>query len=67
MAGRRLIFWDFHGTLSYQDGGWTGTIADSLRELDPTLTVTADDVRPLVQTGFPWQAPERDYRHNRDP
>ena len=67
MAGKRLILWDFHGTLSYQIGGWTGTIADALRELDPSLNVAADDVRPLVQTGFPWQAPERDYRHNRDP
>jgi putative hydrolase of the HAD superfamily len=67
MNGKRLIFWDFHGTLSYQNGGWTGAIADALNELQPELGVTPDDVRPLVQTGFPWQAPKGDYRHLRDP
>ena len=67
MSGRRLIFWDFHGTLSHRPGGWRGAIAEVLTRNEPALAVDEEDLRPYLRGGFPWDAPDRSYTHLCDP
>ena len=54
---RRVVFWDFDGTLARRDGGWTACLHNVL--LDNGITeVTVERLRPHMQTGFPWHHPE---------
>lgn len=54
----KVIFLDFDGTLAYRRGYWRGVLAEVLREHEPSTTVTPEDLRPLLDTGFPWHTPE---------
>ena len=58
MVARSLILWDFHGTLSYHPEGWRGAIAQVIREHEPMLGVTDEDIRPHLRCAFPWDTPE---------
>lgn len=58
MSERRILFLDFHGTLGTRPVGWSGTIAEVLGEHYDGMTVTAEQVRPYLHSGFPWQSPE---------
>ena len=42
--------------LAVRDGGWAGTLADTLSRHAADVTVGADDVAPHV-SGFPWETP----------
>ncbi|MFT4234900.1 MAG: HAD-IA family hydrolase [Microbacterium sp.] len=57
-SGRRIVFWDFDGTLARRDGLFAGAVADALRMADPASTLTRDDVYPHLRVGFPWHSPE---------
>lgn len=55
-----LLIWDFDGTLGYRVGGmWTATLLELLRREMPDLEVKAQQLRPHLQTGFPWPKPEQ--------
>ncbi len=55
---RKYLIWDFDGTLAWRPGGWTGAVLNVLRRSAPGITVTAEQVHPYLQSGFPWHAPE---------
>lgn len=55
----RYIIWDFDGTLAFREGKWTGTLLEVLRRSRPDSMVQAEEIRPHLQTGFPWHHPER--------
>lgn len=55
---RKLLIWDFDGTLAFRPGGWTGAVLAVLNKTAPDLKVTADRLHPYLQSGFPWHAPE---------
>ncbi|MGI4792139.1 MAG: HAD family hydrolase [Janthinobacterium lividum] len=57
----RYLIWDFDGTLGFRVGGWTSALVDVLRKKAPECRATADDLRPHIQTGYPWHAPEQGY------
>ncbi len=50
----RYIIWDFDGTLAHRPGMWSGTLIEILRREMPEHPTTVDEVRPYMQTGFPW-------------
>jgi putative hydrolase of the HAD superfamily len=54
------LLWDFDGTLAYRPGGWSGALYAVLQKEAPALAVktSADAIRPYLQSGFPWHAPE---------
>ncbi len=52
------LIWDFDGTLGYRTGGWSKACVDVLTHTGVAPTVEIDDVRPHLQTGFPWQTPD---------
>ena len=58
MALNKYLVWDFDGTLAWKHSGWTGAVLKVLRRRAPDLEVSADDLRPYFQSGFPWHAPE---------
>jgi putative hydrolase of the HAD superfamily len=57
----RYLIWDFDGTLGFRVGGWTSALVEVLREKAPECRATADDLRPHIQTGYPWHTPEKIY------
>ena len=54
----RVIFWDFDRTLAFRPLGWGDLVAEAFvaRNLGPAPT--SDEIQPLLQTGYPWHAPE---------
>jgi putative hydrolase of the HAD superfamily len=52
------LVWDFDGTLATGRGHWPGTLCEVLARERPDLAVTAADIRPHLQAGFPWHTPE---------
>ena len=58
MNTNRVIFWDFDGTLGYRSGGWTGTLHEILVAYDPLSPITVEDLRPFLQSVYPWHTPE---------
>ncbi|HUU69417.1 MAG TPA: HAD family hydrolase [Planctomycetota bacterium] len=59
----KLLLWDFDGTLAYRDGMWTQALLDVLREHAPHLAVTREQIRPFLQSGFPWHDPDLPHTH----
>ena len=54
----RFLMWDFDGTLAKRNGGWAGALLSVLQKYDPATPVTAAQIEPYLQSGFPWHAPE---------
>lgn len=52
------LIWDFDGTLGYRTGGWSKACVDVLTHSGVASSVEIEDVRPHLQTGFPWQTPD---------
>jgi putative hydrolase of the HAD superfamily len=55
---KKYLIWDFDGTLAWRPEGWSGVLAQVLRQSEPQASVTAEQIRPYLQAGFPWHAPE---------
>jgi putative hydrolase of the HAD superfamily len=55
---KNYLIWDFDGTLGYRLDGWPGALLEVMHREAPTCDVTADQVRPHLQAGFPWHTPE---------
>ncbi len=56
----KYLIWDFDGTLAYHRRGmWSGTMLHLLRQADPNLPIKREDLRPHLQSGFPWHAPDK--------
>ena len=60
MPGRgcKTILWDFDGTLGRRELRWSGCMAAAVAEIDPSLAVAEEAVRPLLAQGYPWHEPE---------
>jgi putative hydrolase of the HAD superfamily len=61
----KYLIWDFDGTLGYRPGMWSGALVEVVRRAFPGSRTTAEDVRPYLQSGFPWHHPERPHPHLR--
>jgi putative hydrolase of the HAD superfamily len=58
MTFKHLI-WDFDATLAHRPGMWTGALLEAMETEKPGHGLTAEQMRPFLQSGFPWHAPER--------
>ena len=56
-GGGKVIFWDFHGTLVEEPGGWPQTLVDVLDRHQPGHGIDREAIRPFLQSGFPWHRP----------
>lgn len=52
------LIWDFDGTLAHREGMWSGAVLEALEAEAPGHGVTAERIRPFLQSGFPWHEPE---------
>jgi putative hydrolase of the HAD superfamily len=60
MTVRKLLIWDFDGTLGYRVGGmWSAALLEVISSEATGIRVTADQLRPYLQSGFPWHMPEQ--------
>ncbi len=55
----QYVIWDFDGTLAFRNGMWSGTLIEVLRREIPAHPASVSDIRPYMQTGFPWNRPEQ--------
>jgi putative hydrolase of the HAD superfamily len=55
----KITIWDFDGTLASREGMWTGTLVSVANRRLPDRQVTKDQIRPFLQSGFPWHTPEQ--------
>lgn len=58
---KKVLFWDFDGTLTYSNSLWTGTVYKALKLYWNNDNVTIEDVRSFMTSGFTWHTPENDY------
>lgn len=58
MTTYRYLIWDFDGTLAHRVGGWSAALAAVAGRHAPERLISAEQVRPFLQSGFPWHAPE---------
>jgi len=64
---KRVILWDFDGTLAWREGLWGSALMHALDECEPGHRVTRDDLRPHLRDGFPWHRPEQPHLELCDP
>lgn len=56
----KLLIWDFDGTLGYRNGGaWTASVFEVVQRVAPDRGVTFEQLRPYMDVGFRWHAPDR--------
>ncbi len=53
------VIWDFDGTLAFRSGMWSGTLIEVLRREMPSHPAMVSDIRPYMQSGFPWNRPDQ--------
>lgn len=65
---KKVLFWDFHGTLTYPDSLWSLGVFLTVREQMPQSGITLEDCRNhLDNDHFPWHHPEKTYLELTDP
>lgn len=56
---RKVVLWDFDGTLGYRRAGkWGAAFLEAVREDDPATPLALSDISPHLRHGFPWHTPE---------
>ncbi|MGB8348099.1 MAG: HAD family hydrolase [Ktedonobacteraceae bacterium] len=63
MSTKKIILWDFDGTLAHRPGMWSQALFDVLLERQPSTSVTIEDIRPFMRNGFPWHRPREAHPH----
>ena len=62
----KLALWDFDGTLAHRAGMWSGTLVEVAAAEAPHLSLSIDDIRGHLRTGFPWNRPDEPHPHLAD-
>lgn len=58
---KKVLFWDFDGTLVYSNHLWSGSVYRVLKHNMPENQTSFDRVRAFMRTGFPWHTPDCDF------
>ena len=59
----KTLFWDFDGTLVYCHHLWSGSMWRAITDEPAGEEITLEQVRPLMQRGYPWDLPDLDSSH----
>ncbi len=55
-----LLIWDFDETLGYRrDGKFSAALQEVMRQAREGLDAPIEEIRPFLQSWYPWHAPER--------
>jgi putative hydrolase of the HAD superfamily len=60
---QQCILWDFDGTLARRHDQWSGALLETVARLEPDIACELSQLRPHLQSGFPWHNPERGHEH----
>ncbi len=60
---KRVILWDFDGTLAWREGVWSGALLQALDRHCPGHDFCRDDIHPRIVPGFPWNSPDVEHTH----
>jgi putative hydrolase of the HAD superfamily len=64
----RVLFWDFHGTLTHADSLWSKSLHRAALAAFPGCGLDLGHVRACLDNdGFPWHRPEQEYQHLTEP
>ena len=56
---RKVVFWDFHGTLAHAPMEWGAAMVELLDAARPGHGIDRETMFGCIQEGFPWHTPER--------
>lgn len=59
----KVIFWDFQGTLAYNDWMISKALHKVFMENEPNNEIKIEQLKKLKIKGIPWQDCEKDYSH----
>ncbi len=51
---RKVVFWDFHGTLAHAPQEWGAAMLELLDETVPGHGIDRETMFGFIQEGFPW-------------
>ena len=57
----KVLFWDFHGTLTTANHLWSSSIYKAFNTVSPQLNISFDLCRSFTSDGFTWDSPDEDY------
>lgn len=60
---KKILFWDFHGTLAYNDWMFSKALYKVLMNNGANTEISIDDIKKRPMIGFPWQDYEKEYLH----
>jgi putative hydrolase of the HAD superfamily len=60
---KRVILWDFDGTLAWREGIWSGALLEALDRHCPGHGLCREDIHPRIVGIFPWNHPDREHHH----
>src|SRR3954465_4600724 len=58
---KKVILWDFDGTLGYREGNWEETIFELSADKIVKTKANFNLVSQMLQSGFPWHEPQRSF------
>jgi putative hydrolase of the HAD superfamily len=59
----KIIFWDFHGTLAFNDWMVSKALYKVLITNEANTEIIIDEIKKKPIKGFPWQDYEKEYLH----
>jgi putative hydrolase of the HAD superfamily len=59
----KIIFWDFHGTLAFNDFMLSKALYKVLIRNEVKTEIIIEDIKKKSMKGFPWQDYEKEYLH----
>lgn len=59
----KVLFWDFNGTLAYNDWMFSKALYKILVNNDPKTKISIDNFKSIPMVGFPWQDYKMEYLH----
>ena len=61
------LIWDFDGTLAFRKGRFTGALLSVLQTELPDSSITGEQIRPYLTSGFPWHTPDTPHPELKEP
>lgn len=58
---KKVIFWDYDGTLVHSEHLWSNSLYKVLKRHLPDFPASLEEIRSLTNTLYTWDTPENDY------
>lgn len=58
---KKVVFWDFDGTLVFCHHLWSNSVFDALKSVEPDTHIPFQEIRKHMAYGYTWHTPEKDF------